>query len=99
MDPQGVIDQAMENSNACCGGAAAAAMAAAKRLGAEKSQILAYSTSYDVVPNESFVGYVGAFFKDSFDDREKMTSFPPVRKKRAGFFLFPCNSYKRIAVY
>ncbi|ACL05785.1 protein of unknown function DUF52 [Desulfatibacillum aliphaticivorans] len=62
MDPQGVIDQAMENSNACCGGAAAAAMAAAKSLGAEKSQILAYSTSCDVVPNESFVGYVGAIF-------------------------------------
>ncbi|MBI9076400.1 MAG: AmmeMemoRadiSam system protein B [Desulfatibacillum sp.] len=62
MDPRGLIDQALENSNACCGGAAATAIAAAKRLGAERSQILAYSTSYDITPAESFVGYVGAVF-------------------------------------
>ena len=65
MDPQGLIDQALENSNACCGGAAATAIAAAKRLGADRSQILAYSTSYDVSPAESFVGYVGRSFLNS----------------------------------
>ncbi len=62
MDPDGVISEALENQNACCGGAAAAAIAAAKQLGAQKAQRIAYATSYDKSPGDSFVGYVGIVF-------------------------------------
>ena len=40
----------------------ATAIAAAKRLGAEKGNMIAYSTSYDKSPGDSFVGYVGIVF-------------------------------------
>ena len=62
MDPDSVISEALENQNACCGGAAAAAIAAAKQLGAQKAQSIAYATSYDKSPGDSFVGYVGIVF-------------------------------------
>lgn len=62
LDAKGVLAQARENSNACCSGATATAIAAAKRLGAQKAQVLEYLLSYDVSPAESFVGYVGAVF-------------------------------------
>jgi AmmeMemoRadiSam system protein B len=62
MDSEGVIHEALRNHNACCSGAVAAAVAAAKRLGARRAETLVYSTSYDVRPDHSFVGYVGAVF-------------------------------------
>lgn len=62
MDPQGVVDEALARRNACCSGAAAAAIAAAKSLGAETAETLAYATSYDKNPGDSFVGYVGMLF-------------------------------------
>ena len=62
MDPHTVISEALSNHNACCSGAAAAAIAAAKQLGAEKAETIAYSTSYDKSPGDSFVGYVGMVF-------------------------------------
>ena len=62
MNPVKVIDESQANSNACCGGAAATAVAAAKRLGADKAQLLEYTTSYDVSPSDSFVGYAGVVF-------------------------------------
>ncbi len=62
MDPHTVISEALSNHNACCSGAAAAAIAAAKQLGAEKAETIAYSTSYDKSPGDSFVGYVGIVF-------------------------------------
>lgn len=62
MDPDGVINEALENQNACCGGAAATAIAAAKHLGAQQAETIAYSTSYDKSPGDSFVGYVGIVF-------------------------------------
>ncbi|MEE8431725.1 MAG: AmmeMemoRadiSam system protein B [Candidatus Desulfatibia sp.] len=62
MDPDSVISEALEHQNACCGGAAAAAIAAAKQLGAQKAQSIAYATSYDKSPGDSFVGYVGIVF-------------------------------------
>jgi len=63
MDGEGVISDAAKNYNACCAGAAAAAIAAAKVLGAHSADALIYSTSYDVRPDSSFVGYVGIVFK------------------------------------
>jgi len=62
MDPEQVIKEAGINQNACCGGAAATAIAAAKALGAEKAETLAYATSHDKSPGDSFVGYVGIVF-------------------------------------
>jgi len=62
MDPAGVIREALDSQNACCAGAAAAAIAAAKELGAEAAETVAYATSFDKSPGESFVGYVGMVF-------------------------------------
>ena len=62
MDPERVIGEALESQNACCAGAAAAAIAAAKQLGAAEAETIAYATSYDKSPGDSFVGYVGVVF-------------------------------------
>ncbi len=62
MDPDKVISEALANQNACCSGAAATAIAAAKRLGAGKAETIAYATSYDKSPGDSFVGYAGIVF-------------------------------------
>ena len=62
MDPHGVIQESLRNHNACCSGAVAAAIAAAKGLGARRGDELIYATSYDIRPDDSFVGYVGVVF-------------------------------------
>ena len=62
MDAQGVIHEALKNYNSCCSGAVATAIASMKQLGADKGEVLAYSSSYDIRPNNSFVGYVGIVF-------------------------------------
>ena len=62
MDPEAVIREGLSNDNACCCGAAAAAIAVGKALGAPKADMLAYATSYDKSPGDSFVGYVGMLF-------------------------------------
>ena len=62
MDGEGVIQESLKNHNACCSGAAGAAIAATKKLGAKRAEKIVYSTSYDVRPDNSFVGYVGIVF-------------------------------------
>ncbi|MBN2032857.1 MAG: AmmeMemoRadiSam system protein B [Deltaproteobacteria bacterium] len=62
MDPIGVIHESLRNHNACCAGAVASAVTAARRLGAERAEKLIYSTSYDIMPDTSFVGYAGVIF-------------------------------------
>jgi AmmeMemoRadiSam system protein B len=62
MNPERVIREALESQNACCAGAAAAAITAAKQLGATEAETIAYATSYDKSPGDSFVGYVGVVF-------------------------------------
>ena len=62
MDAEKVINEALDSQNACCAGAAATAIEAAKHLGAEKAEAIAYATSYDKNPGDSFVGYVGVVF-------------------------------------
>ena len=62
MDPERVIQEALSHQNACCAGAAAAAIAAGKQMGATQAQTIAYATSYDKSPGDSFVGYVGIVF-------------------------------------
>ncbi|MEJ2100656.1 MAG: AmmeMemoRadiSam system protein B [Desulfobacterales bacterium] len=62
MDAEKVIREALASQNACCAGAAATAIEAAKHLGAKKAEAIAYATSYDKNPGDSFVGYVGVVF-------------------------------------
>lgn len=62
MNPERIIQEAMNNQNACCSGAAAATVAAAKELGSEHAEMIAYATSYDRRPDDSFVGYAGLVF-------------------------------------
>ncbi len=62
MDEAGLIKHAVENESACSAGAAVSAMATCKALGAEKGILLDYYTSYDVMPDDSFVGYAGILY-------------------------------------
>lgn len=62
LDPEAVIQESLDNHNACCGGAAASALAAGKALGAIRAESVAYATSYEKNPGDSFVGYVGVVF-------------------------------------
>lgn len=61
--PEKVIDEGLNRHNACCAGAAATAIAASRELGARRAHEVAYATSYDKSPGESFVGYVGVVFE------------------------------------
>ncbi len=62
MDPQGLLDHAMKNDSACSAGAAASVIGTCQVLGAEKGLLLDYYTSYDVMPDDSFVGYAGIIY-------------------------------------
>lgn len=62
IDPDGVIEEGLSHHNACCPGAAAAAIVAAQSLGARKSALVGYSSSYEKSPGSSFVGYTGVLF-------------------------------------
>jgi len=62
MDAKSLIKHAEENDSACSGGAAASAIATCKNLGAEKGNLIDYYTSYDIMPDESFVGYAGIVY-------------------------------------
>lgn len=62
MDARGLINHANQNESACSAGAAASAIATCRVLGAEKGHLIDYYTSYDVMPDESFVGYAGIVY-------------------------------------
>lgn len=62
MDPGNIVQTARKNQNACCAGAVAAAVAGANHLGANQTESIAYATSYEKSPGDSFVGYVGIVF-------------------------------------
>jgi len=62
LEPEQVIAEARASQNACCAGAAATAIETAKLLGADRADEIAYATSYDKSPGDSFVGYVGIVF-------------------------------------
>jgi len=62
MDIEGVLEHAQKNESACSVGAAASAIATCKALGAEKGMLLDYYTSYDILPDDSFVGYAGIVY-------------------------------------
>ncbi|MBN2323714.1 MAG: AmmeMemoRadiSam system protein B, partial [Spirochaetes bacterium] len=48
--------------NACCPGAVCAAIGAVKAGGVKKGVLVTYTTSYDVRPDSSFVGYAGVVY-------------------------------------
>lgn len=62
MDAEGLIEHARKNESACSPGAAASAIATCKAVGAKKGRLLDYYTSYDILPDESFVGYAGIVY-------------------------------------
>ena len=62
MDTKGLIRHAEENNSACSAGAAASAIATCKTIGAEKGTLIDYYTSYEIMPDDSFVGYAGIIY-------------------------------------
>lgn len=62
MDAAGLLNHAERNYSACSAGAAASAIATCKGLGSEKGTLIDYYTSYDIMPDDSFVGYAGIVF-------------------------------------
>jgi AmmeMemoRadiSam system protein B len=62
MDVEGLLEHARKNDSACSAGAAASAIATCKALGAEKGGLLEYLSSYDILPDDSFVGYAGIIY-------------------------------------
>jgi AmmeMemoRadiSam system protein B len=62
VDPQEVLRLGPRLHNACCSGAAAAAIAAVRKGGVRKGYLVQYTTSYDIHPDSSFVGYAGVIF-------------------------------------
>jgi AmmeMemoRadiSam system protein B len=62
MDIEGLLEHARKNDSACSAGAAASAIATCKALGAEKGVLLEYLSSYDILPDDSFVGYAGIVY-------------------------------------
>ena len=59
LDGAGMLKTAAEDQSACSAGGAVAAVATAKADGAHKAALVDYYTSYEVMPNDSFVGYAG----------------------------------------
>jgi AmmeMemoRadiSam system protein B len=62
MDAQAVLREGVGHRNACCAGAVSAAIAAVRQLGAVRAQLVAYTSSYEKSPGDSFVGYAGVVF-------------------------------------
>jgi len=62
MDAKGLLKHAMDHDSACSAGAAASAVSTSRALGAEKGTLLDYYTSYDIMPDDSFVGYAGIVY-------------------------------------
>ncbi|HEB31733.1 MAG TPA: AmmeMemoRadiSam system protein B [Spirochaetes bacterium] len=61
-EPGEVIKEALSSRNACCPGAAGAAIAGAGKSGAVRGTLAHYTTSYDIHPDQSFVGYAGVVY-------------------------------------
>lgn len=59
MDSLGLMDSAEKNFSACSPGAAAAVIRFAELSNVKSGNLVGYSNSYEVIPSDSFVGYVG----------------------------------------
>ncbi|HDL64571.1 MAG TPA: AmmeMemoRadiSam system protein B [Proteobacteria bacterium] len=62
MDPEAALEDAARNQSACSAGGAVAALSFAREMGVREGELLRYLTSYDIYPNESFVGYAGIIY-------------------------------------
>lgn len=62
LDAAGVLKAAARDQSSCSAGATAAAISAAQAQGATKALLVDYYTSYDIRPDNSFVGYAGILF-------------------------------------
>lgn len=62
MDPEKILEEGQRHQNACCAGAVAVAVAAVQKMGATVAKQVAYTTSFEKSPGDSFVGYVGVAF-------------------------------------
>lgn len=62
LDADGVLQAGVQDQSACSSGGAAAAITASKAMGATTAHQVGYYTSYDVMPGDSFVGYVGVVY-------------------------------------
>lgn len=56
------LQRGVAEMSACSVGGAAAAAAFARRKGAGEGKLLRYATSYDLIPDDSFVGYAGIIY-------------------------------------
>lgn len=63
LDAAGVLKAAAEDQSSCSAGATAAAISAATALGARKALLVDYYTSFDIRPDNSFVGYAGIIYQ------------------------------------
>lgn len=61
-EPHKVMRKAALSQNACCPGAAAAAIAGVRKMGIQQGVLAQYTTSYDIHPDSSFVGYAGVIY-------------------------------------
>jgi hypothetical protein len=63
LDFDAALQRALKERSACSAGGALAAMTFARDKGITAGSLLGYSTSYDVHPAESFVGYAGILYQ------------------------------------
>jgi MEMO1 family protein len=57
-----IVDNAIKNKSACSSGAALGAVIAARKAGVKQGRLIGYSTSFDLHPDDSFVGYAGIIY-------------------------------------
>ncbi|MFC1726476.1 AmmeMemoRadiSam system protein B, partial [candidate division KSB1 bacterium] len=62
LDEDSIINEAFTSHNVCCPGAVVSTIHAGVKNGAKKGELLEYTTSYDISPSNSFVGYAGIVF-------------------------------------
>jgi MEMO1 family protein len=63
LDGPGALRHAGEHQSACSAGAAVAAISFARASGVERGALVEYLTSYDIYPDDSFVGYAGIVYE------------------------------------
>jgi hypothetical protein len=62
MEFDSALERALKERSACSAGGALAALSFARENGVREGKLLRYSTSYDIHPGESFVGYAGILY-------------------------------------
>jgi hypothetical protein len=62
MDSDGLLSEAHARHNTCSAGPIVSVIASVAEQGAQKGTLLEYYTSYDLMPNASFVGYAAIVY-------------------------------------